>query len=248
MQGVHYGHSWAGAEASGGCIPRFYVDAVQDELATAQQGRAIFTQKEFVEIIMPGNQYSMPVHEVNDSHRQRWPQQYERFKQGLEMSVDGTPLEEWPPLNRAQVLELKAMKVHTIEQVAGLSDTVLQRIMGGFQLRAKARAFLDDAAASALVEQTTAENDKLKSEIAALRQQVTELGEMSQRMHGELMGLRNAPSPIATVVPGMVDPIQMARMQQHGMEPREVPQSSLATFAEERRKPGRPRKNAEEAA
>jgi hypothetical protein len=86
-----------------------------------------------------------------------------------------------------------------------------------------------------------------RTENASLQRQVKELGDLVTKLHGEVMGMRNAPSAIATTIPGQADPFQQIAMQQPGVEDRGNPTSSLGAFAEvresERRRPGRPRKN-----
>jgi len=250
MQG-QYTRSWAGGEQSapGSVRPRFYIDPVQDELASAREGRPIFREVERVEIFLPGNPYTMPVENVTDEHRQRWPREYEMFRQGIEQTADGTPLGEWPILNRAQVLELKGLQIQTIEEVAALSDTACQRAMGLMQLRTKAQAYLDDAAAMALTEQLSKEGEIQRSQIASLERQVAELSDLTSKLHGELMAMRNAPHPVATAIPGMSDPAQQAAWgtMQGAAPPREDPRSTLGAFVNEKRRPGRPRKTEEAA-
>ncbi len=238
-----YTRSWAGSEApppGTGAHARFYMDPVQDELASASAGRPIFKEVETVEIFLPGNQWLQPVHRVTDVDRQRFAREYDLFRQGLEQTPEGTPIEEWPILNRAQVLEMRAMQIRTIEEVAGLSDVACQRAMGLTQLRNKARAYLDDAAALALTEQLSAQNESLLAEVASIKREKDELAELVNRLHGEVMGLKNAPHPIATAIPGMMDPIQAAATQHAGIAPREAPETSLGAFVDEKRRPGRP--------
>ncbi len=230
-------------DTSGSTYPRFYVDAVLDQLATSETGRPIFHDVEMVEILMPGiAAYTVPVEKVGPQHIDRWPREYEAFKNGLEMSPDGTPLEEWPRLRRGQVMELKALEFRTVEDVARMSDTAMQRIgMGGSQLRDAARAFLNDAEAGALTSSLQAKLDRMEAENAALKRQVGELDDLMRQMHANQMQQRNAPHPIATTVPGMMDPMQAAAYEAPAA-PREAPQSSLSGFVESRRRPGRPRR------
>ncbi len=70
------------------------------------------------------------------------------------------------------------------------------------------------------------------------------MAELVNRLHGEVMGLKNAPHPLATAIPGMMDPMQAAATQAAGITPREAPQSSLGAFVDEKRRTGRPRKEA----
>lgn len=197
--------------SSAGSYPRFYLDPVQDEVASAQQGRPIFRQLERVEIILPGNPHTRPVANVTEEHRQRWPREYGAFREGVEVSPDGTPLEEWPILNRAQVAELKHLGIKTVEHVAALDDHAMQRIgMGGRVLRDKALAYLDDAANVAMNERLSKENDDLKARLSALENQNAELGQLMTQMHTEMQQFRNTPSAVATSIPGMTDPMATA--------------------------------------
>jgi hypothetical protein len=186
----------SGAERN---YPRFFVDSVQDQIASANAGRPIFRDEERVEIIMPGNPYTRPVQRVTDTHREKWPKEYAAFRAGLELSVEGTPLEEWPRLKRSQVLELKALGFQTVEHVARMDDQATQRVgIGGQQLRELAKAFLDDAAHAAEVERLAEANTRKDEELDALRRQVAELGRTLEAMHAEVMAARQGvPEAIA---------------------------------------------------
>lgn len=212
--------------------PEFFTDEVEDALASEREGRPIFRSVERVRIHLPGNPLTKPVHNVTNEHRERWPEQYAAFKRGEELAVDGTPLEAWALLKKAMVLELKALGFMTVEQVAGMSDQAMQRIpMYGRKIRELAEAFLDDAKRNALAAQLAADNERKDAEISRLSAQVEELGKQMQEMHTQLQSLRNAPSPIATHVPGLADPVEQARAAQP--QPGPV-QSSLADLAPRR--------------
>jgi len=105
---------------------------------------------------------------------------YERS--GESESVDGTPIDEWSAINLAQKAALKAMSFMTVEMLAGASDTQLQKVgMGGFELRTKAKAFLDASAGSAEAQKYAVENERLKSDIEDLKRQVAELASMQPK-------------------------------------------------------------------
>lgn len=214
--------------------PRFFVDQVQDMVASENQGRPIFREEERVEIIMPGNPHTRPVARVSNEHRERWPKEYEAFKAGMEMSPEGTPLEEWPILKRSQVMELKALGFKTVEHVSNMDDLAIQRIgMGGRRLKELAEGFLDDAARIAMTTQLSAENERLVTEVADLRRQVVEMGALTQQTFAELQGIKNAPSAVLTNIPGMSDPIEQAKT---GHQP-QMATSSLDSIGS--RRPGR---------
>lgn len=196
-----------------GIMPRFFIESVEDPLASQREGRPVFFDQERVELIIPGNMLNSPVEIVSNAHKDRWPEAYKRFKDGQEMSASGTPLEMWPILKPAQVRELKAINLYTVEHVAGMNDHVCQKMMGGQRLRELARAFLDDAAAMALVTKSTAEAEELRRRVTEQDAKIEELTRLLNSVHGQLVTLQNAPSAVAAHVPGQHDP--MEAMRQH---------------------------------
>jgi len=219
------------------CRPIFYEEAVQ---SGEMEGRKTYRMEERVKIIMPGNGLAIPVLKVTDEHRERWPREYEAFKQGLEPDLNGTPLEEWAILNKAQVLELKAMNIRTIEDVAGLPDTAIQRIgRGGYALRERAQAYVDDAKEGELLTKANARADLLEEKVAVLSRQVEEMGEMLDRQHKVLVAHGDAQNPIATAVPASLDAAESAK-------PIYAPQDNSSSFDNlaPKRSRGRPRKSA----
>jgi hypothetical protein len=221
--------------------PEFFTDTVKDELASAREGRAIFREEERVKIHMPGNQWTKPVFKVTSEHTERWPEQYKAFKEGRELAIEGTPLEEWPILNKAQVAELKYLGIKTVEHMADLSDLTVQKIgMGGYALRERAKAFLDDAERISQNERLNKENETLRSDIAALKAQVEQMGDLMRQLHTESMERRNAQPALATLIPGMADPLAAA---QQGVQ-QEVGSSSLDALANPPKRRGRPPRQA----
>jgi hypothetical protein len=210
---------------------------VEDPVGSAAAGRPIFIQQERVQIIQPGNP-NQPVELVRDDHRQRWPEQYAAFRRGEEVTADGTPLEQWPVLNRGQVLEMKAMGLHTVQQCAGLSDLAVQKIgMGGARIRELAKAYLDEADQMAITTAALDRAEKAEARLAQLEAQAEESRTLLNQMHAELMQFKNRQPEFQTYVPGQHDPLQPHN------QPQGVPQgvaaaSSLDSLGAAR---GRPR-------
>lgn len=210
-------------------IPRFHMEAVEDQVATAAQGRPIYFQQERVQFIQPGNPNS-PVAIVTEEHRQRWPEQYQAFKRNEEWSVDGTPLEQWPFLRKVNVLELKAQGIFTVEQCAGLSDLACQNMgMGGMAIRDAAKAYLSDAEAMKIVSQAINEKDAAEARAAHAEKRLSELEPMLNQMHAELMALKNAAPAVETFIQGMHDPVQQGVRAQPPAPPSSSSLDALAT-------------------
>lgn len=198
-------------QGDGNNFPQFYMQSVQDHAASEMAGRPIFREEEWVNIIMPGNPTTRPVFKVNNEHRERWPKEYAAFKDGIEMSPEGTPLEEWPILRKPQVLELKALGFKTVEHLRDMDDLAIQRIgMGGRILKERAEAFLDDAARIASNTQLSAENERLNAEVVRLTSTVEQLGQRMESLFAEGQARRDEQPAVATMIPGMHDPVSIA--------------------------------------
>jgi hypothetical protein len=187
----------------------FYLATEKDTRASLEAGRDIFRSIERVRIIIPGAIASIVHHNVTDEHRERWAEQYARFRANQEPVLEGTPLEEWSLMNPAAIAELHYHQVRTVEELAGLSDIAVQSIgMGGTILRQRARAWLDDAEREALVTKMTRENDGLRSEISSLKNQLDALSkhvlQLAQTQHAR-------PPEFQTYVPGEHDPVELAK-------------------------------------
>jgi hypothetical protein len=162
---------------------RFYKRPVQQENETQEAGRPIFKEFDFVHICVAGDTLTEIDTYVLNSHKQRFPQQWANYQNRVGANDDqiiGTPVSEWPLVSKSQAEELRAMKFHTVESIAGASDQQLQRMgmaagMSPYAFRDKAKAFLNLAT-------TAAETDKRESEINALKQELAKKDEETAKI------------------------------------------------------------------
>lgn len=156
----------------------FHVEAVQNQRKSKEAGRPIFDNVEHVTITFPGDnkrKLVAPAHEIHYvtharrqmTYAERFPEVYKAFRDSGEVLVSGTPLSELPALTEAQRAELRAQKIHSIEQLAQLPDSIVKRMgMGARDMREKAEAYLISASGTAEVaelRQRLAEMEKLLS-------------------------------------------------------------------------------------
>jgi hypothetical protein len=189
----------------------FYSDAERDGFASAQAGRDIFREVDFVKIFIPGSG-TILVERVNDGHVERWPELYQAFKAGKEAPLNGTPLAEWSLLKRAQIAELNYRNIRTIEDLADLSDLAVQNLgMGGQRLRARAKAYLDDAEREALATKLVSENDGLRLRISTLENQVDALGQQLLQMNRTVEFERRSQQQMNAYIPALHDPVEAAK-------------------------------------
>jgi hypothetical protein len=152
---------------------RFYKRAIQQEDASAEAGRPIFKEFDFVHICVAGDTLTEIDTYALEQHKQRFPLHWAAYQNKLgadDQGYEGTPLTEWPLVSKSQAEELRAMKFHTVEAVANASDQQLQRIgmaagMSPYAFRDKAKAFLNLAS-------NAAETDKREQEINALKEEL----------------------------------------------------------------------------
>lgn len=182
-----------------GAVPRFYEEAVQNMRRTEEDGCARFDQVEMVEIHIPGDRRTIHHSPVRDEHKRRWPGQYKAFKDGLEAPLDGDPLAEWPPLNKAQVQELASQGVKTVQQLANLTDSQLGRAvpMNGFALREKAQRWVESVSDHAPIERLAAENAQLRADNEAQKLQMADLAARMDGLVAQIaaQGQSQAPEP-----------------------------------------------------
>lgn len=155
---------------------RFYLKPVKNEHKSTLENRPIFEDLEYVEITLPGDRRSIVDRRVKPEDRERWPQQYKFFKDDKDQIGEGMPLGEWNVITRSEVEEYKFFKVHTVEQMAAISDAALMDLpKGTMELRDKAKRFLEAAADGKPMEALAAEVAKRDDTIELLKGQVAEL-------------------------------------------------------------------------
>jgi hypothetical protein len=165
---------------------QFFKAPVKMEYKSEQEGRPIYEERLMVRIQSPGNNNNIVEREAWDGDKLRFPKQWLQFQvKGEQAGVEGTPIEQWPALNRAQVEELRAVRFYTVESIANASDAQLQGMgMGGQGLRIKAQAYLKAAQDTALVQKQAADLERRDSEIAELKSQVERLAALAEEKRG----------------------------------------------------------------
>ena len=120
----------------------FYDREVQNEVKTDQEGRPIFEMKTFIRKVPPGDKLLEIDRKAVKQDFLRYAREYEMYLKHATTPVEGTPLEAWAQITRAQVAEYKALNIFTVEQLAGLPDGYGHKIMGFQNWKQKAQAFL----------------------------------------------------------------------------------------------------------
>ena len=160
---------------------RFYNDAVLNPAKTAEANRPIFEDVEMVELTIPGDRLSRGVFLADEpaildketntylTRAQVYPDAYAAFKRGEQRAITGTPLEHWPMLVKSRVMELKALNILSVEELAATTDALLGRLGQGARVeREQARAWLESAKGSGEVQAQAAKIAQLEETLSKL--------------------------------------------------------------------------------
>lgn len=176
------------SEADKKLIVAFEMHATQNVEKSKAEGRPIFEDVPYIRIIVPGDRDSSihrpvwddPMHQMSDTAR--FPEQWKAFRENRKQAAEGTPLEQWPPLSRAQVLELKHFHVTTVEQLANLDDSVGRKFMGIQSLKQLAKDWLAKAKDGAVVTKLRSELQDRDERMDTLQRQLKEQGELIAKL------------------------------------------------------------------
>jgi hypothetical protein len=174
-------------EADKALSVRFWLHATENPRKSKEAGRPIYDEVEMVSIMAPGNTKTEYTARADSMHydsnvsrqhtyAERFPEAYEAFKRGIDDHVSGTPLSEVPFLTVGQKAEMRAKKIHTVEQLAAMSDRDIRASGMGFrQYVDMAKAYLDTAKGTT----------ELADELAALRAKVAAMEGQAEPVEAE---------------------------------------------------------------
>lgn len=163
-------------QAESNLFVSFYTEAVEMKAESEKQGRPVYRDVPFIKVVVPGDVNNIIERKATKEDEAKFPKAWARYKAQEADVMEGTPLEQWPQMSRSLVKEAKFFEIHTVEQLAGLSDINVSKMgMGYLELRNKAKAYLVAAAGTAGETAQAAENQRLKDMIADLQKQMSEL-------------------------------------------------------------------------
>ena len=160
---------------------QFFTDIKEDKKATKREGRPIYKEVEMVRIMPAGDPKSNLIAPAHDQSAQRDHNNqpltyaqlhsgpYEAFRKGVEFHGSGTPLTEMQEISMARAKELNRLNIFTVEQLAGLDGSNLQRIgMGARDMKNAAQSYLDRAKENVDGSRLMAENAELRARLEKL--------------------------------------------------------------------------------
>lgn len=160
-----------GTQNSGGLNVQFYRGTKRDVYNSTLQGLPLDVGIDYVKVSNAGEKDNV-IHEVNELHKRRWPEQWRAYQEGRLQIADGTPMDMLFPGNPEIVSTLKANNVHTIEQLADYPDSSLTAFTPTW--KQKAQHFLKGKVDNRYP-QLEREAAEAKAEVAELKAMVEQL-------------------------------------------------------------------------
>jgi hypothetical protein len=159
-------------------LVKFYTRARHSITKSEEAGRPIFEDCTYIEIMQPGNKDSIVQRPATQRDKDRFAEHYRKFEARLDQeAVEGTPLEEWPAITRAQCEELRFLNIRTVEQLASVADSNAQNIMGIQMLKQKAAKYLESAEKEATAERFAELEAKYEALLASQQEEAEEYEE-----------------------------------------------------------------------
>ena len=173
-----------------GLLVKFVMHPKHDLEKSKAAGRPIYEEVLYVDIRAPGDRSNRQFRPAATVDTRRWPKHYQAFlDKGNVEYREGTPLEEWPAISGSLREELKFFNVFTVEQLADLSDTAKQSMMGIQDWVMRAKAFLEVSGKAAEANELAEALEKRDNDIALLTEQVNALLSRAEKAEAKIAAL-----------------------------------------------------------
>lgn len=131
-------------------VPTFDEVSVEDEVATAKQGKPVFKVRHRMTLRKRGvnnwaTEFWMDTLEKTRPELYRFVSaSYDAWRGGRDLDVEGTPLAVWGGIDAAARDQLANVRVRTVEELAALPDPAIEKMgMGARTWRDRAKKFLE---------------------------------------------------------------------------------------------------------
>jgi len=163
----------------------FKIMPVEDRQKSEAAGRMMMKDEEFMFISTRGgkdvHKKAVPAPKLSNGNpnpvyvefMDRFGRQYEHWKRGQEIPVEGTDLRNFPLLSPAQIENCRVYNIYSVEQLAEATEEALKNIgMGSRKLKMTAQRWLEFGDSGG---KSVARIDSLESENATLKDQLEQL-------------------------------------------------------------------------
>lgn len=141
-------------------------------------------EKHFMRLSFPGDNKSEWDQPVRDADKERYFKQWERYEQQLSQFGDEALIDELDFLTENQIQQFKGFNIHTVKQLAGLTDTQMNNVgMGMRDVVKKAQNWL-------MNEKDSVERKRLEKILSQRDDRIAELEVADQENKKIIMDMR----------------------------------------------------------
>lgn len=120
----------------------FHYHPVLQVEESAKQGRPVYKDELYIRIQIKGQKNQIRARKATEIDREEYPAAWRQFTDSAQDVVNGTPLTALPGIGPAMVLELKQLGITSVEDMANLTDSAMDKFRGGYMFRQRAQAYL----------------------------------------------------------------------------------------------------------
>jgi len=221
-------------------IVGFYRKSILNSAKAREAGHPVHESRDFVKIQHPGETLNIVDRPVNDGDKQRWPQKWAHYQNGVTQIPEGIPLSLLFPDKPHIADMMRGYNIHTVEQLSHLSAQAISTVgMGAQDWVNAAQRYMERADKGVdhhKFEQAMAAKD---AEIRTLRREIAEVTALVRSQQ------KPAPyDPNFDAQTAQINATHQSEVQPFTQEPAQFVQD-LSGQVQPKRGPGRPRKNQE---
>lgn len=213
-------------------LVRFYPKPRPDKAKTAEAGRPIFRDTDYIEIRTPGSRDAVS-RPATQRDIERFPEHYERYRKRIAEPLEGTPLSEWPSMTRSMAEELSFINIRTVEALASVADTHMAKFRGLSTLKRKAQDWLALAEDDAPLVRLQGELATRDATIAAQAATIEDLAARMSAMEATQAAQPKPQGAPAATVGAVGDSLNSASLDEDVTEP--PPEPPVVTRRRQRR-------------
>lgn len=125
-----------------GLYAEFHLHPVLQVEESKKQGREVFKDEVYVQIQIKGQKNQIRDRKMRPEDKNDFPSAWARWSEKDQAAKIGTPITAIPGIGPSMELELSALGLRTVEDMASLNDAGCQNMRGGYMFRERAKAYL----------------------------------------------------------------------------------------------------------
>lgn len=125
-----------------GLYGEFHYHPVLQPEESHKQGREVYKDVLYIKIQIKGQKNQIRSRKATELDQVEFPNAWAAFQRNEEDAVNGTPLSSIPGIGPSLAIEIRGLGITSVEDLAGLPDSAMDKFMGARMFRERAKAYL----------------------------------------------------------------------------------------------------------